>query len=114
MIAAKPSLKTAFVPLQSVAGNPIAQATAVVLLAQEVVLMPMVLVAVSGMICKLPVCVLDCSCAPVVKIKLSACSAKVYPSTSMLAFAPIVIEPVVAEFTTKLVLPDKVSAASQV
>ena len=59
VIAAKPSLNTAPAPLHKEAGNEIAQVTAVALLAHEVVLMPIVFVAVNGMICRLPLYVLD-------------------------------------------------------
>ena len=71
-IEANPSLKTAPAPLHNDAGNVIPQVTAVALLAQELVLMPMVLVAVRGMICKLPSRVLERICAPLLKVRLSA------------------------------------------
>jgi hypothetical protein len=72
VIDAKPSLNTAASPLHNEPGSAIAHVTAVVLLAHEAVLMPMVFVAVKGMSCNLPLKVLERSCAPEVKIRLSA------------------------------------------
>ena len=72
VIEAKPSLKTVLAPMNNVPANEMLQTTAVELFAQEVVLIPMVRVAVKGINCRLPVRVLELICAPEVKLKLSA------------------------------------------